>query len=232
MNPFALLEGLFQWFFARCYELSWDIDRWPIAPDFLVAFFQTMGEWCWDVSVWFRGAASWWQEVTAAIARILTVFDIENLISGLRSALSSVWSWWVSWWDNVGARISSWWSGVQYTVRSWIAVAVDGFYSLVKLLQDQVDAVATWWDDFTRDTLPSLLSLDWVGEFFGQGIAAIADWWSPKHAEVSAETEAVVQPVRDTVNEHSSWLEMIKELFTDPAGFFLRMIERMVVELW
>jgi hypothetical protein len=67
-----------------------------------------------------------------------------------------------------------------------------------------------------------------VISFFGSGITSISDWWGARHREITDQIDTEVAPVRDEVNKHTTWLDLIKELFTDPERWLLDMIERTI----
>jgi len=231
-NPFSWIGLIFRAMFADCIRISDAIYDSFWVPNILGDWFRSAGDWFWDAWAWFDKAASWYEGVVTAISGIITAFDISDIISDFVRTLGAIWSWISDWWTNVASVIGTWWTAVSDTVLDWIATAVDVFGDVVDTVQTAINALSTAWSTFTTETLPELLSLDWVRGFWGLGIDQISDWWTPTHTAVSEETEVVVKPVRDQVNEHSNWFDLIKDLINKPAEWLLAMIERMVVELW
>jgi len=111
------------------------------------------------------------------------------------------------------------------TAKDWLNDRIDDAWQVI-------NKVDTAWDNFRTQTLPKLLDTQWVIGFFGKKISSITDWWSPKKQEITDQIDTEVTPIRDELNKHSSWLDLIKDLFTDPEKWLLDRIESMLARFW
>ena len=157
---------------------------------------------------------------------------------------------WVNWGISQAERaydkaVDAWYKALevyrelQSLINTYIARAydyIDATKSYLRELINDVKAIAnkvdTAWDNFRHDTLPKLLDTQWVRDFFGRGISNISEWWAARRGEIDSRLDAEIDPVREEVNKHSSWLDLIKDLFTDPEKWLLDRIESMIARFW
>ena len=145
-------------------------------------------------------------------------------------------------WNKVNqwaADLAEWWEGTSTKVRGWIDVAKSWAKERIDDAWKIINRVDVAWDNFRRDTLPKLLDTQWVISFFGKGVHSISDWWAARRGEIDTRLDAEITPVRDEVNKHSSWLDLIKWLITNPlewkdaaAETVLKTIENILARLW
>lgn len=201
-------------------RLNWDVFTWKIyVGDAIESGIDWALGWInyaidWAVTAYNWGKAAWDKAVEVGNELVRT---INTEISRVRNKIDT-------WWGDLG----EWFEGKKPTIEGWIAVALTPLRLLLSGVETVANAVSIAWDDFKTDTLPKLLDPSWITSFFGAGIASISDWWAARHQEITDRIDTEVTPVRDEVNRHTSWLDLVKDLFTDPEKWLLDMIERMI----
>lgn len=124
------------------------------------------------------------------------------------------------WWDELG----EWWETKKQWVKKLLLASSDFLRGLINNLERGLASLTVAWDNFRKDTLPRLLDISWFTAWWGRRAASFGDWWNAARDHIFNRLETEVKPVRDEVNKHSSWLDLIKELFTDPLGFVLGLL--------
>ena len=180
----------------------------------------------WDIFTWkvYIGDAVEW-------AIDWTLVYLNNALDWAKVA----YDWGVAAWDKAVEVGKDAWDDLQAEATKLgdkIIAAKDWAKERIDDANELIDKVDTAWDNFKRDTLPKLLDTQWVRDFFGRGVASISDWWAARRKEVGDLIDTEVTPVREEVNKHTSWLDLIKELFTDPEKWLLDMLERMLARFW
>lgn len=145
---------------------------------------------------------------------------ISGVINSVNYALNWIYSW--------PSRIASWWDGAKGDFKDWVRTLLYDVNSAISSVGRTANSLSTKWQDFVTSTLPGLLDWSWVRSFFGAGIASISDWWRPQRDQLRDERQAELQPVIERVNEHDSWLDSVRELFSDPEKWLLDRIESML----
>ncbi len=129
-----------------------------------------------------------------------------------------------TWWD----QLAEWWQAKRSLIQDLIDAGMDKLRPAIDQVRSLLAKIDAAWDSFRRDTLPSLLSMDYWTAFWGGRVATISDWWAARRQQIDDAREAALKPVRDEVNKHSTKLDLIKDLFTDPEKWLLDRIESMI----
>lgn len=204
--------------------LNWDIFTWKVyIGDAVENGIDWALEWInWGIDKaaealnWARDA---WDKATGLW---------NDLVTRINQALEPVRNWIDTW----KSRLAEWWSGVSTQVLAWIEAAKDWANDRIEDARRLIDRIDIAWENFRRDTLPRLLDPAWVRSFFGAGIASIADWWATKAPWVRDTVETTVAPVRDEVNKHTTWLDLVKDFFSDPQQFIYDLLMKIFERFW
>jgi len=199
---------------------NWDIFTWKVyAGDAIEHAIDWALQWVnWGIDqatlAYNKAVAAWYKAVELA-------GDLRSTIYRETGYLWNKVNQWAS-------DLAEWWEGKKQDVQGWIDTAKDWAKERIDDAKAIANRVDTAWDNFKQDTLPKLLDTQWVRDFFGKKISSITDWWAPKEQEITDQIDTEVTPVRDEVNKHSSWLDLIKELFTDPEKWLMDRLESMI----
>lgn len=212
------------WLRQALDRLNWDIFTWKIYVGDAIerAIDWALGWLNWGVEL-AQGAYN--QAINAWDKAVEVFWDLRSLLFTEVTKVTNKIS---TWWSDLG----DWWAAKSRDVRDWIDAAKTTLGERIDDARDLINRVDTAWGNFRRDTLPNLLDTHWIRSFFGARVSSISDWWAPKKQEIDEQIETEVAPVRDEVNRHSSWLDLVKELFTDPEKFLLDLLERMLARFW
>lgn len=211
---FSKPDWLRQWL-AR---LNWDVFTWQIyvgdalesAVDWIIDGLNNILDWGMTAYDWAR----------AALDRIPQV--AQDLTSQFLSEISRVWNW-VS---SLPSYLADWWTARFNQVKEWVQTLTDDLKSYTNSILKSVNSLENQWDDFRRSTLPGLIDLSWWSRFWGGAITNIDDWWQSRRQQLLDTMDALLQPTRDEVRQHSTWLDMVRTLFTDPEQFVLDLLSK------
>ena len=204
--------------------------------------------WEWPVGDWIEDAIDWaldwinWGIDQAGVAynRAIAAWDRANqvrseLFTAINREVGAVLDRISTWWGD----LNTWWSARAQDVREWIMVARELVMDQVDSVRRLLDNLSVAWDSFRKDTLPRLLSLDRWTAFWGGAYQSVTDWWAARRREVTDQIDAEVTPVRNEVNKHTTWLDLVQDLFTDPLGYILGRLEKitrshqaLLLKLW
>jgi hypothetical protein len=205
-------------------RLNWDIFTWKVY----------VGDAIEQGIDWALGWINWGiDQAGRAFNKAVAAFDYavdlgRNTLAVIYREVDRIQSSISTWWSD----LSEWWGAKLQDIKDRIQAARDWLQDRIDEAQQTVNKMLTAWDGFRTGILPGLLNTTWIRDFFGRGVSTIADWWAPRHREISEEIDAEVTPVRDEVNKHTTWLDLVKELFTDPEKWLLDMIERTLARFW
>ena len=220
------------WWVDQIFSFVWDI------ADFFLTAYQEVSGWIWpfhylqyplyglyqvcrSLLTPIAHFSDWTREVWT---KILQVFSLEQITSFFRpwlDAAVNAWNWVVNSFWNVWNIVEDWWSSAQWTVRSWIAMATQGFNTLI-----------VWWDEFWKITWPGWMATlevlgDDVTHFFTHTLPDLLDylklenWWNGKLFAVDGLIGSrLVEwfPFYDDLVE--IWNDVV-EFFSDPGEFLL-----------
>jgi len=133
-----------------------------------------------------------------------------------------------TWWDD----LNDWWKAKRSWIYDLIDATKDTLQARIKDAWSAIDRVQAAWDSFRRDTLPSLLSMDYWTAFWGGRVRSAQDWWAARWQQIQDTREAALSPIRAILKDHSSKLDVISELFKDPEKWLLDRIESMLARFW
>jgi len=190
------------WLRTWLNKLNWDILTWHI---YVGDAIETGIDWTVD----FINTALEWAD--AAYNWALAAWDKaletgRDLLTTINRQLQPLWDAIDAWRD----RLSEWWFSTKDSVLAWINDARDYASDLFRQASTAIEGVAAWLDTFKRLTLPTL----------------------PNRKEVNDNIEAIIDPVRQEVNKHSSWLDLAKDFFTDPQQFLFDILQKMLERFW
>lgn len=212
------------WLRVLLNKLNWDIFTWKVY----------IGDAIERGIDWALGWVNWGVDLAqAAYNKALEARDkalevYRELLTIVNKSINEVFDKVSTWWSELG----EWWSAKRQDIKDWIDDAKRITLSQIDAVRITLRQIDTAWDNFRTVTLPKLLDTGWITSFFGARVSSITDWWRPEKQKITDEIETEVQPVRDEVNKHTSWLDLIKELFTDPEKWLMNMIERMLARFW
>lgn len=177
MNFFAYIRSWFIWATNVLVNLAIDCYMSPLLPDFLGDAFSSLSDFTSMVAGYLWDASKRWEEVEAAIADILSWSNIKGLIRDWLPDIDGLVAWWAHWWDSVRGVINSWWGPIWDSVTEWVEARIAGltgigeewlhfWQNLWPALTDAFDKLKAAWDNFRDVTLPNLVSLPWLIEWF------------------------------------------------------------------
>lgn len=212
------------WLRSWLSRLNWDIFTWKVyigdaiegAIDWAVGWInwgidQAAKAYNWAQQALAR-ANEVWRELTSIIYR-----EVDRVAGQVST-----------WWSDLG----DWWSAKAQDVKWWIDTARSFLQSQITSLGRSLDGLRIAWDNYWRYVVPTLLSIDKWTAFWGGAWQNVTDWWGARLDQVRDLIETNVKPVRDEVNKHTSWFELIKELIDDPQKWLLNQIEKMLARFW
>jgi len=140
----------------------------------------------------------------AAWNRVIEIYNtlIATIAREIQPLLNITNTWW--------SRLSEWWITKSQLVLGWIDLARDYANDLFYQVAHTINNITAWLDNFKSLILPLLAY----------------------KRDVADTVETNIKPVRDEVNKHTTWLDMIVDLFTNPEQFFWDMLERMFKRFW
>ena len=148
------------------YQVFADMTLWCWAHDppfgFLGDFFLEIYDLLTDLHYGLWQFAQDYESLWEGIVGILTESDIYNLLWTWLTYAEDAWAWVLNSVQNVTDIISGWWSTILPYIIGYVDMAVEG-----------LDWLLSMWDNFWYNTLPNLISLDWL-----------TIWWDSKLLEV------------------------------------------------
>lgn len=205
-------------------KLNWDIFTWKV---YVGDAIERGIDWALAWIDWgIEQAAAAYSYADSAFREAVDTFRI--LSARLNTEVSRIYDKISTWWGDLG----EWWSTKVTWIRDLVAAAEDFWAARIRDVTRTLQGLDAAWDNFRRYTLPSLLDTSWIRAFFGRGIASISEWWASRRQEINERIDTEVTPVRDEVNKHTSWLDLVKELFTDPEKFLYDLAIRMIERFW
>lgn len=158
-----------------------------------------------------RALDAWYKAVELARdLRSLVNREVQDILDNL-----STWS----------DRLNEWWATKRYWVLGVIDAGIDKLKSYTNSILSIVNKLEAAWDNFRRDTLPGLFTVERWTSFWGGKVDTASDWWAARRQQMSDMIEAGLAPVRSEVNKHSGQLDLIKDLIRDPEKWVLDRIE-------
>jgi hypothetical protein len=204
-------------------RLNWDIFTWKVyIGDAVERGIDWALDWInWAIDIGNKAAAkatSVWDSFVSLLHNVQATFNQE---------FARVWARVTTW----ASDLANWWSARAQDVRDWISAARDFALDRIADLRRILDSVDTWADTFRRTVLPKLLDTSWLRQAFGASFSSIMDWWRARLPQVDERVETGVKPVRDEVNKHTTWLDLLKKLLTSPEEWLLDLFESMLKRL-
>ncbi len=135
-------------------------------------------------------AAIWVNDIQTKIGNFLSWDIIWSYILSYVPNITSLNSWFSSWWSNVTSVIASWWSATSATVQGWIAIAVSPFNSMLTAwsnfwsslwpqLTSAFNSLQSAWSNFWLVTFPNLVNFSWL-----------TTWWNSQLLGINALIES------------------------------------------
>lgn len=211
-KPPVLRDWLARWNFVI---FTWKVyigDVVENAIDWTISWINYVLNWAeiaynWAKAAWDK-AVQVWNDLTV---RINT--EVQKL-------LNKIDTWW--------SQLNTWWAARSSEVRGWISAASDRLQLYINDISFSLQRLNTAWDTFRVDLLSRIPSWTELRDFITAGINEVKQWFTLQRQNISDEIETNIKPVRDQVNKQTSWLDMIKKLFTDPEEFILELL----VKIW
>lgn len=201
------------WLRSWLSRLNWDILVWKIyvgdaiedAIDWSLAWInwgidQANNAYNWALQALNR-ANEVWRELTSSLHR--EIHAITNRIS--------------TWWSELG----EWWSARSADIRDWISIARSFLQDQLNVLGRALDNLRIAWDNYWRDVVPTLLSIDKWRAFWGGAWQSISDWWGARLDQVKDLLATATDPITTEVNRLAGILDMIKDFIDDPLSYIL-----------
>ena len=178
------------WLRTALSYLNWDIFAWHVyVGDAVESAIDWVVEWLneaitWALEAWNKAQAAWDKAVEVGKA----------LWSDFLREISQVWDIIQTWWSDLG----DWWSTKVTWIRDLIDAAQDWLRSLIDDIRSGLDQLGVWWDNFTRDILPSLATRFDIT----QAISAFMEQWK----DLFEGWEAFKNSIVDFFSDPLEWL--------------------------
>lgn len=201
-------------------RLNWNIFTWRIYVGDAV---ERALDWAEDWINWAiaRAEAAWSRAGVALYKAIDLAKELGRTIDReIDKVLARISTWWYD--------LGDWWETKKRWVRDLLLASSDFLEGLIDDVERGFASLDAAWDSFRRDTLPGLLSTTWFTTWWGRKWTDFTDWEGWFWNKTTDRIETEVKPVRDEVNKHTTWFDMVKELFEEPEEWLLKMIERML----
>lgn len=208
------------WLRSWLNRLNWDIFTWRVYVGDAV---EDAIDWALDWINWaIARADAAWSRAGVAIDKAIELFkDLGKTIDReIDKVLARITTWWY--------ELGQWWETRKPIIQGWIDAALGFLSDRIDDVKKSLQRLDVAWDSFRRDTLPGLLDFTWFKSWWGRTWTNFAEWEGWFWNKTTDRIETEVKPVRDEVNKHTTWLDMVKELFTDPEKWLLEIIERML----
>lgn len=188
--------------------------------NYLSGFTSKLGGFFWD-------AGHWYDSVEERLQAAFSWDTIRSLIEATWPALNSLITWFYSWTDRVRDVINEWWMSTMGHVDNVVDNALTGIRTLIDDITGTLYYYVGQWQQFQSTTLRTLLSVQFWQSFWGGTFGSISEWWAVQINVVTELIETNIAPMRDVVNQHTTWLEPVKEFITDPEEFILKLLARL-----
>jgi len=200
------LVGISNFFYSIGLAVNgWIYPFWGAAE-----FFFSLHYWFMDLAHDFVAFNEWVNYVTSQITIFLTSLDLEAWFLEWKQRILDTWDWVRSAWQNVTGIINNWWLATKSTVQGWIDIATEG-----------IDSLIAEWDNFWRVTFPTLVSFDWLGEWWNGQLKELESWFYSKLQELAPFWEG--------------WQEVkskVVEFISDPLQWFYDRLEELFERFW
>lgn len=184
------------------------------------------------LAYYFGEFRNWLLWAKDEIDDILSWGNIKSRIRDWLDGIEDLVEWFGEWADHLLSTVNSWWEAVQVTVKGWIAIAVEGLAPLLEAWSTfwstiwpewtgKLSELRSLWDNFVEETLPGLLDL-----------TKLTEWWNARLVEIQQLINTALADWFPFYDELVAIWEDIKELFADPETWLLDKIERMLVRFW
>jgi len=198
--------------------LNWDILTWKVyvgdaiesGIDWLLYYVNSglsLADNAYDWAVYA------WNEAVDFYNELSNTINIE--VTKLTNKIGQVWS-----------DIVEWGEGVKGDIEDWVDASLHSLSEKVSQVNEYMNQWQATWDTFLHVTLPSLVTFDWWSSFWQGAYSNIEEWWSIQHDRITQEVDIKVDPLKEEIYQHKSWLDMIKLLFTDPEEFVTDLLAR------
>lgn len=212
------------WLKGALGHLNWDILTWHVYVGDTIeeAIDWVLGWINWVINeaekAWNKAVDAWNKAVDLGRELQATInSEIQKVLSNIDT-----------WWDSLG----EWWEVKRSEIIDLIDVAGGFIGDTIDDVGKGLNNLVVWWQAFRTDILPTLINLNWFYEFMGAKLLSIWEWWETELVKVQENIEASVKPVRDEVNRHTSWLELIKDFIDDPVQWFYDRLDEFFVRFW
>jgi len=190
------------WLRSWLSKLNWTVLTWQINVGDAI---ESGIDWAIDqINNTLEWASLAYNWAIAAWDRITEVWS--NILTTIAKEIRPLWNTVNVWWN----RLNEWWSSASQAVLGWIDLAKDYALDLFHQTTTSINNVIAWLDTFKSLILPTL----------------------PNRREVSDNIEANVKPIRDKVNEHTTWLDLMRDFFTDPQQFIFDLLIKAIERFW
>lgn len=233
MNPFWTLRDVFidiaNWlagWITSAYMLGIPLLN-PIIDAFVVIlnFLARPADEGWSVIPTIQTIAEYIDWLYGQIPEALSWSSILGSIRSTFPLIDEVVAWWATWITQVNAVIDARWEEFKTWLGDQLDAAVQTLIDVIDDVGKALLALKGSWDDFAENTLPGLLTPQWITDFFGEGVGTIRDWWAAAMEDVHAYVDARLSGISDVVLR-------LQDLVDDPEEWLLEKIESMLERYW
>lgn len=228
MNPFWEIADVFGFLKLQCRSIAEAIWGTPLVPSILGDWFWAAYDWFFDVQLWFITAGWWYEDVVQNIQTFVTQDWVQAWLSDPLGQLALVWAWFLDRVRNISDVIDAWWSATWYDVRDWVYYQLGDLEDLISDVQSGLNRVDAWVDNFLSVTLPSLLSFDWFGSWWGNIGVSFSAWWSATWLDILDNINVAIAPLSQRIAQFDDWFDLLKQLIDDPEQWLLDRLESMI----
>lgn len=212
------------WLRSMLDRLNWDIFTWKV---YVGDAIELGIDWALDWINWSIDQAS--RAYNKALEAISAVVELAGeLRSRINAEIYLVLNRISTW----GSILSDWWSARRQDVKDWIEAAKDLLKDLIDDAWIAIGQINVAWDNFRFNTLPGLVDFDNIRAWFGEGFKSLSDWWAARWQQIREANEAEIKPIRDEVNRHTTWLDLVREFFADPQQFLYDTMLKVIERFW
>jgi len=151
-----------------------------------------------------------YESLWEGIIGIITESDVFSLLQSWLTFAEDAWYWVANAFNNVVSIIWEWWPIALDYVMTYINNAVEGLTELREA-----------WDTFWTVTLPSLVSLDWLGI-----------WWEGKIEDVQSLITTAIENLNILMVGWQEIRDQVFEFFNDPYGWIYNRLDEFFERFW
>lgn len=192
------------------YDIYQEVKDWPDWASFISEFFYSLYDAFYDLAKAFEDFDEWVDDVADRVRDILDFENIWDYFEDWFTWAEDAWNWVEDAWDRVTNIVDEWWLVTSSTVAGWIAAATEGF-----------DELKEAWDDFWTNTLPTLISFDWL-----------STWWEDRLLDIQDLIDAPVKTIMDILESWQEVRDSVLEFFSDPFQWIYDRLDEFFERFW